>query len=127
MENCIFCKIVRGEVGVEKVFENDAVLSFVPKDPIRKGHILVVPKEHCENVLDISRENLASVMEVARDLAKRSVTDGATGVNLLHAAGKDAQQSVFHFHLHIVPRSPDDGLDLWFKEGIEKINKNKET
>lgn len=119
--NCIFCKIVRGEADAERVFENETVLSFFAKDPVAKGHLLVIPKNHCENIVDISKEMLADVMEVVRNLAKKIILDkGATGVNLLHAGGEDAQQSVFHFHMHIVPRFPNDGLDLWFREGIEK-------
>lgn len=121
MENCIFCKIIKGEAEAKKVYEDDFVLAFATRGPVSKGHTLVIPKEHCENMLDISAESLAKVMEVTRNLASKIKIDyEATGVNVLHAAGFDAQQSVFHFHLHIVPRFPDDGLDLWFKAGIEK-------
>lgn len=121
MENCIFCKIIKGEVESKKVYEDDFVLAFATHGPVSEGHTLVIPKEHCENILDISAESLAKVMEVTRNLASKIKTEvGATGVNVLHAAGADAQQSVFHFHLHIVPRFPNDGLDLWFKAGIEK-------
>lgn len=121
MENCIFCKIIKGEAEAKKIYEDDFVLAFATRGPVSEGHTLVIPKEHCESILDISAESLAKVMEVARSLALKIKTEvGATGVNVLHAAGVDAQQSVFHFHLHIVPRFPDDGLDLWFKAGIEK-------
>ncbi|MFZ2310819.1 MAG: HIT family protein [Patescibacteria group bacterium] len=121
MENCIFCKIIKGEAEVKKIYEDDFVLAFATRGPVSEGHTLVIPKEHCENILDISAESLAKVMEVTRNLSLKMKTEvGATGVNVLHAAGADAQQSVFHFHLHIVPRFPDDGLDLWFKAGIEK-------
>ncbi|MFZ4648177.1 MAG: HIT family protein [Patescibacteria group bacterium] len=121
MENCIFCKIIRGEAEAKKVYEDESVLAFFTHGPVSKGHTLVIPKEHCENILDISSESLARVMEVTRELAgKMKVEMNATGVNVLHAAGADAQQSVFHFHLHIVPRYPNDGLDLWYQAKIEK-------
>jgi histidine triad (HIT) family protein len=121
MKDCIFCKIINGELESKKVYEDDFVLAFANINPVSPGHTLVVPKEHCENILDISKESLEKVIEVSRELSKKLKADlSASGINVLHAAGKDAQQSVFHFHIHLVPRYPDDTLDLWFKEGIEK-------
>ena len=121
MKDCIFCKIISDELGSEKVYEDDFVLAFANINPVSPGHTLVVPKEHCENILDISTESLAKVIEVSKELAKKLKADfNASGINVLHAAGKDAQQSVFHFHIDLVPRYPDDNLDLWFKAGIEK-------
>jgi len=121
MEDCIFCKIINGEAEAKKVYENETVLAIEPRHQVNKGHTLVIPKIHCENILDISAESLVEVMETTRNLAQKIKTElNATGVNILHAAGHDAQQTVFHFHIHIVPRFPDDGLDLWYKAKIEK-------
>jgi histidine triad (HIT) family protein len=120
MLNCIFCKIVKGELKVKKVHETDSVLAFVPKDQVSKGHTLVIPKEHHEDIFNISEEALKDVIIVSQKLSKKNQEElGATGINLLHASGIDAQQSVPHFHIHIVPRYPDDNLDLWIKTGIE--------
>lgn len=121
MENCIFCKIVKGELEAKKVHENESALAFIPKDQVSKGHTLVIPKEHYESIFDIPEELLEKVMSISQELSQKYKMElGATGVNILHASGKDAQQSVFHFHIHVVPRYPNDGLDLWLKAGIEK-------
>jgi histidine triad (HIT) family protein len=121
MENCIFCKIVKGELEAKKVHENESVLAFIPKEQVSKGHTLVIPKEHFESIFDIPKNSLAEVMEMSQGLSQKYKTElNATGVNILHASGKDAQQSVFHFHIHVVPRYTNDGLDLWIKAGIEK-------
>ncbi len=121
MENCVFCKIIKGELEVKKVYEDEFVLAFVPRDQVNKGHVLVIPKEHAAGIADISKSALEKVMAVVQELSQKYLKEsGATGINLLQANGKDAQQSVFHFHMHIVPRYPDDGLDLWMKAGIEK-------
>lgn len=91
----------------------------MPIEPILDGHTLLLPKRHSENILDIDQESLSELMATAQQLARQLVDQHvASGINLLHAAGNDAQQSVFHFHLHLVPRRPDDGLDLWFREGL---------
>ncbi len=121
MGSCIFCKIIKGELEVKKVYETDSILAFIPKDQVSKGHTLVIPKEHYENIFEIPKKKLEEVMEASKILSKKLQEElKATGVNLLHASGKDAQQSVFHFHVHVVPRYPNDGLDLWIKAGIEK-------
>ncbi len=120
MENCIFCKIVKGELEAKKVYENESVLAFVPREQVSNGHIVVMPKEHFESIFNIPKESLIKVMEVSQELSQKCKIElGATGVNILHASGKDAQQSVFHFHIHVVPRYLNDGLDLWIRAGIE--------
>lgn len=122
MEHCVFCKIVKGELEVKIIHETDSVLAFIPKDQVSKGHTLVIPKEHYENIFDISEDALSDVMRVSKELSEKYKKElGATGVNILHASGKDAQQSVFHLHIHVVPRYPNDNLDLWIKAGIEKL------
>ena len=115
MNDCIFCKIIKNEVPTEVIFENDEFLAFPAKDQTFKGHILVIPKKHFENIFDFEKESLQRLMGVAQIVAKDMISNGATGINLLHASGKDAQQSVFHFHLHVVPRYPNDGVDMWLR------------
>jgi len=119
MDNCIFCKIVSGEAPSIKVFEDENILAFVPIEKVSHGHTLVIPKKHSENIFDIDENILKKLIGVVKDLSKKVVRENnASGVNLLNASGKDAQQSIFHFHFHIVPRYRDDGLDMWIKQSL---------
>lgn len=119
MENCVFCKIIKKELPATVLFENNEFLAFPSVEPVSKGHTLLIPKEHFENVFDFETSSLEKLMGVAQTIAKNLLAErGATGVNFLHASGTDAQQSIFHFHLHIVPRYKDDGLDLWFRNKL---------
>ena len=119
MQDCIFCRIVRKEAKASILFENENCLVFTPLDSISKGHALLIPKVHYKDVFDIEDEALQALALIAKEFASGLVKEhGATGINLLHASGKDAQQSVFHFHMHLVPRYPDDGLDLWLRNKL---------
>ena len=119
MQDCIFCKIINKETLADILFENATCLVFTPLNPITKGHVLIVPKTHYQDIFDIDTDALIELVSVAQknahDIIKKQK---ATGINLLHASGKDAQQSVFHFHLHLVPRYPNDGMDLWLKNKL---------
>ena len=109
MENCIFCKIINKELPADVIFENDEFLVFPSKEQISKGHALLVPKKHFENIFDFETSSIERLMGVAQKIAKDLIKENdATGINLLHASGKDAQQSVFHFHLPFgyYPRRP---------------------
>jgi len=117
--NCIFCKIISKDAPANIIYEDDNTIAFATKDPVSKGHTLVIPKAHVENLFDISRQELADLGVTTQKVATLLKDHHrATGMNLLHASGKDAQQSVSHFHLHIVPRFKDDGLDMWIKQGL---------
>jgi len=117
MKNCIFCKIIKGEAESKKVYEDDLVMAFLPKEPVTEQHILLVPKKHYENIFDIPYNYLKRIAKVLKVLSERIKKEtGAKGINILHASGKDAQQSVFHFHFHLVPRFPNDKLDLWIEK-----------
>ncbi len=119
MNNCIFCKIINKELPASIVFEDDASIAIVPIDPISKGHVLVIPKKHAVNILDVDDEILSHLSVVAKKIGKKILVENDShAMNLLHAAGEDAQQSVFHFHFHVVPRYQNDGLDLWFKNNL---------
>ena len=111
--DCIFCKIANGEIDSAKVFENEKIFAFLDINPLTRGHCLVVPKQHFENIFDIDKDMLKEIIVIAKEISekiKRSL--GAKGVNLLNSNGKEAEQSVFHFHLHIVPRYEDDGRKI---------------
>ncbi|MEO2154527.1 MAG: HIT family protein [Nanoarchaeota archaeon] len=105
-DDCIFCKIVRGEIPSYKIFENEKVIAILDIRPANKGHILVIPKEHYENIFDISEESLVEVIKVARKLAK--IFMDYDGLNLLQNNKEQAGQVVKHFHLHIIPRIKGD-------------------
>jgi histidine triad (HIT) family protein len=115
MDNCPFCQIVKRQLQANVIYEDDRVIAFAPIHPLAVGHILLAPKSNHENLTDIPVELLSSIMAVAKSISIDLLAkNGATGINLLHATGRDGQQSVFHFHLDVVPRYAQDGLDLWF-------------
>ena len=112
-EDCIFCKIVAGELPATKVDEDERTLAFMDRSPATRGHALVIPKRHAEDLYAIDPEDLAATMQAAQRLALK-VRDslGADGVNLLNSCRPAAWQTVFHFHVHVVPRYDDDPLQL---------------
>jgi histidine triad (HIT) family protein len=114
MEDCVFCRIVSGEIPAAKVYEDDSVLAFLDANPDTPGHTLVVPKQHFENVFDIDESALQKVVAVGKRLAvdmKKNLN--AVGINLANNNGKHAHQIVFHFHLHVIPRYENDGLEMY--------------
>lgn len=115
MNNCAFCKIITGEITEAYLYEDDLVVAFHDKYPVSQGHTLVVPKQHVENIYEILDDVLQRIVKVSKMLATKFQKElNSNGVNIMHASGQDAQQSVFHLHFHVVPRYPDDNLDLWF-------------
>jgi histidine triad (HIT) family protein len=111
--DCLFCKIVAGELPATIVDSDDRTVAFMDINPATRGHALVVPREHAADLLAISGDDLAACARSAQRLAKR-VKDrlGADGVNLLNSSGVAAWQTVFHFHVHVVPRYDGDPLEL---------------
>jgi histidine triad (HIT) family protein len=111
--NCIFCKIVDGELPSTRVDEDERTISFMDIAPATRGHALVIPREHSSDLLSVEDEDLRAVADVSKRLAARAKDRlGADGVNLLNACGAVAFQSVFHFHVHVIPRYEGDGLRL---------------
>ena len=116
MENCVFCKIINGEFSSRKIYEDENTLAFLDIAKDVDGHILVVPKKHVKNILDCDKETLDAVMQTAKKISNHLVDNcGYEGVNLLNASDESAGQSVPHFHVHIIPRKSDDGIDAWPK------------
>jgi histidine triad (HIT) family protein len=111
--DCLFCKIIAGELPAEKVDEDERTLAFMDISPATRGHALVVPKAHATDLLEIDPEDLAATVIASQRLA-RKVTErlGADGVNLLNSCGPEAWQTVFHLHIHVIPRYADDPLRL---------------
>jgi histidine triad (HIT) family protein len=111
--NCMFCKIVSGELPATIVAEDERTLAFMDINPATRGHTLVVPRAHAADIHTIGAEDLQACALAAQRLAGRVVERlGADGVNVLNAAGSAAWQTVFHFHLHVIPRYRDDPLRL---------------
>jgi len=116
--DCLFCKIVAGEIPATRVAEDDRTIAFMDINPATRGHVLVVPREHANDLLAIDPEDLAAVAKTAQRVAA-TMPDrlGADGVNLLNSCGREAWQTVFHFHLHVIPRYAADPLRLpWTPE-----------
>ena len=111
--DCLFCKIVAGELPAMIVAEDEFTVAFMDINPATRGHALVVPRRHAANVLEIEPDDLAATMIAAQRLAKR-VTErlGAAGVNLINSCGAVAWQTVFHLHVHVIPRYEGDPLKL---------------
>ena len=111
--DCIFCKIVAGEIPAVKLLDDDKVLAFMDINPACRGHILVVPKNHAENIFEISEADLSAVMGAVKRCAvavKNAL--GAEGVTVLQLNGTASDQMVPHLHVHIMPRWKDDGLTV---------------
>ena len=114
MQDCIFCKIINGEMPCYKIYEDDEVLSFLDISKDVEGHILVIPKKHCKNILDCDSETLNYLFEAVKKISNHLVDNcGYDGVNLLNCSDESAGQTVNHFHIHIIPRKKDDNLKVW--------------
>jgi len=112
-DDCIFCKIVAGELPAKVVQEDEHTLAFLDINPWTRGHALVIPRRHARNLLDIDEEDLAHVMAAAKQLALRMREKlGCDGINLLVSSEPAAWQTVFHLHAHVIPRYEDDPLRL---------------
>jgi histidine triad (HIT) family protein len=121
MSDCIFCGIVAGDMPAQIVDSDEHTISFMDMHPATRGHALVVPRQHVTDLLDASNDHLEQTMVAARRLARRmeSALEPA-GFNILNACRPAAWQTVFHYHLHVIPRYDDDPLKLpWIPRGAE--------
>lgn len=120
--DCVFCCIVAGAVPCAKVAEDATTLAFMDIDPGADGHLLVIPKRHSADLIDIPADDLAATVLAAQRIARAVLSElDADGVNLLQCSGAEAWQTVFHFHLHVIPRYRDrakDRLELPFEPGL---------
>jgi histidine triad (HIT) family protein len=111
--DCLFCKIVAGELPATIVDEDQRTIAFMDIAPATRGHALVIPREHFADLLSVDEENLSAVIAASRRLAGRIKERlGADGVNLVNSCGAAAWQTVFHFHMHVIPRYEGDPLRL---------------
>ena len=111
MNDCVFCKIAHREIGGLVIYEDEFTISFMDIAGDVDGHILVIPKEHCKNILDCNQEALSQVMRTVKTVSNHLVeVCEYDGVDLLSANGEAAGQTLPHFHIHIIPRRQNDGL-----------------
>jgi histidine triad (HIT) family protein len=111
--DCIFCKIVAGEIPSHKIEEDDKTLAFMDINPWTRGHALVIPKAHSRNIYDAEADDLAATHLAAQRLARRMRDRlNCEGINVLQSSEPVAMQTVFHTHVHVLPRYSDDGLRL---------------
>jgi len=111
--DCIFCKIVAGELPALIVAEDERTIAFMDIAPATRGHALVIPRAHSVDLLSVAPEDLSAVALAAQRLAQSAKQRlGADGVNLLNSCGRAAWQTVFHFHVHVIPRYDGDPLQL---------------
>ncbi len=110
--DCLFCKIIAGEIPSFKVYEDDDAFAFMDINPIAPGHTLVIPKNHHENLLEIAPEDLAAVQRASQKVAGMIMAAlKPAGIAVLQLNGRGANQVVMHYHVHLVPRNrPDDGV-----------------
>lgn len=112
-QDCIFCKIIAGELPATIVDEDERTIAFMDIAPATRGHALVIPRAHSTDLLSIDPDDLRAVALASKRLAGRiSERLGAAGVNLVNSCGAAAWQTVFHFHIHVIPRYPGDPLQL---------------
>ena len=113
--SCVFCRIVHNEIPSLKIYEDEHTLVFMDIAEDVDGHMLAVPKKHVKNILDCDTETLHHLMDTVQKVSKHLIECGYEGVNLLNASDESAGQSVAHFHIHIIPRKTNDGIDAWPK------------
>ena len=119
---CIFCEIAAKRIPAQIVYENEQCIAFMDLMPITKGHVLIIPKLHAENIWELPPEAAAALLPAAQKVAAALRNSGlpCEGLNLHMANGQIAGQSVFHAHLHVVPRFRGDGFGLKFPPGYGK-------
>jgi histidine triad (HIT) family protein len=116
--NCIFCKVVAGELPSEQIDSDERTITVMDINPATRGHAVVITRTHAENLSEVSDEDALAAMQSARRVVDRMrVTLEPAGFNILHNIGRAAWQSIFHFHVHVVPRYVNDPLELpWVPE-----------
>lgn len=132
-KDCIFCKIVAGEIPSSKVYEGEKVLAFLDIAPVNIGHSLIISKNHYRNIYETPEEVMLEMMKAAKILSHAIKTSlSADGINVTMNNDPAAGQIIFHSHIHIIPRKVDDGFGPWkgrrpYKDGEEKTVVKKIT
>lgn len=117
-EECLFCKIIAGEIPSTAVYEDDDFKAILDVNPAARGHVIIIPKKHASNIYELEDEDAAKVFPIAKRIASAlQKTYGCDGVNVLQNNGEAAGQTVFHLHVHVVPRYYGDGVQIMWKPG----------
>lgn len=117
-ENCIFCKIIAGEIPSTAVYEDDDFRAILDVNPAARGHVIIIPKKHAANIFELDDEDGAKIFPIAKKIAAALMkTYHCDGVNILQNNGEAAGQTVFHLHVHVVPRFYGDGVNIMWKPG----------
>lgn len=116
MKDCIFCKIVKGEIPSRTVYEDDKIKIFMNINPSTDGHLLVIPKEHMVTFMDVDNELINHMLDVVREKIYPLLKERLHCEGLTLAQNNDLGQEVKHFHIHLTPRYPDDGADFHYDQ-----------
>lgn len=113
-KNCLFCKIVAGEIPSYKIYEDEKFFAFLDINPVNKGHVLIVPKKHSQNILEMEDSLAGEMMILVKKLGKQLKRKlNAGGINIISNIDAPAGQVIFHTHIHIIPRFENDGFEHW--------------
>ena len=117
-DDCIFCKLANGDIPTNTVYEDDSFRAILDMGPATKGHTLIIPKDHSDNLFDLPDETAEKALKLAKRLGQGIVEKlGADGLNIVQNNGETAGQTVMHFHIHIIPRYKNDGQKIGWKPG----------
>jgi len=126
MKDCIFCKIVAGEIPGHVVYENEHVLAFLDISQTTEGHTLVIPKKHIVDIFEMDSSNIEQIFTVVPEIANAlKKTFACSGINIVSNNGKSAGQTVFHYHTHLIPRYGDDKFGIRFVNNMKQYNSEK--
>lgn len=130
-DDCIFCKIANGEIPSKTLYEDEQFRVILDLGPATKGHALILPKNHFANLYELPDETAGKVMQLAKKMATQMTEKlGCDGFNLVQNNGETAGQTVFHFHLHLIPRYENDGQKIGWTPGSpsqEELEEIKNT
>ena len=119
MDNCIFCKIAKGEIPSATIYEDEMVRMILDINPASKGHALILPKQHYANVYEIDEDTLTHIIKIAKRAGTQMQTAlNCDGLNILQNNGEAAGQTVFHFHMHVIPRYENDTVSVQLGNGV---------
>jgi histidine triad (HIT) family protein len=126
MDNCIFCKIIKGDIPSVKIFEDETILAFLDISQSTKGHTLVIPKQHIENIFELDEETATHIFKHVPKLSNAiSQAFNANGLNLINNNKEAAGQTVFHYHVHLIPRyDSEDGFRPIFTNNMDHYTKD---
>ena len=126
-DDCIFCKLANGDIPTNTVYEDDMFRAILDMGPAAKGHALLLPKDHADNLFELPDDVAREALKTAREVGKKIVSKlGADGLNIVQNNGEVAGQTVMHFHLHVIPRYKDDGAILQWKPTSPDADEQKE-